>query len=269
MNLFQAIILGIVQGITEFLPVSSSGHLVIVPHLIGWQFGQQEAFIFDVLVQLGTLLAVIIYFWKDLTGILWAWLQAVIRRPSNDKVKAKLGWFLILATIPAGVAGLALKDQVEAAFSSITATAMAMIFTAIFLVLGEWLGNRNKPLSKLTWLDSLVMGTFQAMAIFPGISRSGATITGGLLRDLDRQGAARFSFLMSVPIMLAAGVIAVIDLLEVPNFVDFLPSLFVGFVVAALVGYLAIAWLLRYLANHSLSNFSIYLVLVAAVLLVT
>ncbi|MEK6256121.1 MAG: undecaprenyl-diphosphatase UppP [Chloroflexota bacterium] len=267
MTLFQAILLGIVQGITEFLPISSSGHLVIVPYLFGWQLLEQEIFVFDVLVQLGTLLAVILYYWSDLTGILRAWLQGIAKRTPFADEKARLGWYLIVATIPAGIVGLALKDQVEAAFSSITSTAVGMLLTAGLLLFAEWSNKHARPQSKIDWWDAIIIGVYQALAIFPGVSRSGSTITGGMLRDLDRQSAAKFSFLMAVPVMLAAGGIAVLDLIEVPDLASFLPNLIAGFAAAAVVGYAAIAWLLRFLSSHSVRNFAIYLLVVAVLLL--
>jgi undecaprenyl-diphosphatase len=267
MTIFQAIILGIVQGATEFLPISSSGHLVLFPHLLGWEFPPQEAFVFDVLVQLGTLLAVIAYFWDDLLSILRAWIAGLSHgKPFVDQ-QSRLGWYLLLATIPAGIAGLLLKDQVEEAFTSITATAWSLLGTALLLLIAELLGRQRRSLDQLNWVDSLIIGIFQAFAIFPGVSRSGATITGGMIRHIERPAAARFSFLLAVPVMLAAGVVAVIDLLQIPAWLSFLPSMLAGFVTAALVGYLSIRWLLRYLVSNSLNYFAGYLIIVSVILL--
>lgn len=268
MTILQAIILGIVQGMTEFLPVSSSGHLVIVPHIFGWQIPDKETFVFDVLVQLGTLLAVIVYFRDDLLSILRAWFHGVVSGKYFEDHQAKMGWYLLLATLPAGIAGLLLKDQVEQAFTNLTATAWFLLGTALMLFFAELVGRRNRSLEKLTWVDSLWMGIFQALALFPGVSRSGATITAGMTRNLERPAAARFSFLMAVPVMLAAGVLAMVDLFSISNLASFLPSMLAGFVVAALVGYLSIRWLLDYLANHPLYYFAIYLLIVSLSLLV-
>ena len=267
MTILQAILLGIVQGLTEFIPVSSSGHLVIVPYLFSWQIPIQEAFVFDVLVQLGTLLAVIVYFWDDLLAISRAWLGGLIRGKPFEGPRARMGWYLILATFPAAIAGLLLKDQIEEAFTSIVVTAWFLVGTALLLLVGEWVGKRQRHFEAVTWLDALIMGLFQAMALFPGVSRSGATITGGMARNLERPAAARFSFLMAIPVMLGAGVVTLPDLFAIPDLGAFFPSMLSGFVSAALVGYLAIRWLLRFLSNNPLYYFSGYLLIISITIL--
>lgn len=258
MTIFQSILLGIVQGLTEFLPISSSGHLVIVPHLLGWQIPAGDAFVFDVLVQVATLLAVFTYFWKDIVAILKAFFTGILNRQPFADPLAREGWFIILATIPAGVIGLALKNTVEAAFTSLTATAIFLFFTAVLLLIAERAGKRIRNINNLGWKDAIWIGLFQALAIFPGVSRSGATITGGMTRDLERTDSARVSFLMSIPIMLAAGLAAGVDMLKVPNIGSQMTAFIPGFITAALVGYLAIRWLLGYLTRHPLYVFSIY-----------
>lgn len=264
MTILQAILLGIVQGLTEFLPISSSAHLVLVPYFLGWTLPQDQVFPFDVLVQLGTLLAVIIYFWRDLWTILKAVLQGLIaRKPFADR-QARLGWYLILATLPAALLGALLKNQVEAAFLSPAFTGAFLIGTAILLTLAEVFSRRTRTLENLTWLDALVAGIFQALSIFPGVSRSGATMTGGMLRHLDRPAAGRFAFLMAVPIMLGAGAAAIPDLLDTPNLAEFLPVMAVGFVIAAIVGYLSIHFLLAFIARHSFYVFAVYCALLGA-----
>lgn len=265
MTLFQAILLGIVQGATEFLPVSSSGHLVLVPHILAWQIPAQEAFVFDVLVQLGTLAAVILYFRRDLADITLAWTRALTARRPFSTPNALLGWYLLLATLPALIFGLLLKDQVEAAFDRPVHVAGFLLATAALLLLAEFAGKPQRPLTSLGWLDALLMGLFQVLALFPGVSRSGATITGGMLRGLDRPAAARFSFLMSVPVMLAAGALALLDLFAIPDLAGFLPVMLAGFLTAAAVGYLSIRWLLAFLARRSLIPFSIYLIMVSLI----
>lgn len=267
MSLLQSIILGIVQGLTEFLPISSSAHLVLVPYWFNWNIPADQVFSFDVLVQLGTLLAVIIYFWKDLWQIIRAWMQALLQKSPFATQEARLGWFLILASIPAALAGVTIKDLVETAFGSPVATAVFLFVTALLLMLAEWLGKRQRTLAEFTWLDALIMGIGQAVALFPGVSRSGATISAGMFRHLDRPAAARFSFMMSVPVMLGAGVLSALDLKNIQNLSSFLPTLLAGFLAAAAVGYLAIHWLLRLLQRHSLYVFAVYCVLVGALTL--
>ncbi len=269
MTLIQALILGIVQGLTEFLPVSSSAHLVLVPFLLNWKLDPTQAFVFDVLVQLGTLVAVIAYFWKDLLAVLKAWTAGIRSRQPFAEAESRLGWFVILATIPAGLTGLLLKDKVEAAFSNPMLTALMLFITAILLTLSEVLSKKTRETSELTWLDSLIIGAFQAVSIFPGISRSGATISGGLFRGLKRQDAARFSFLLAIPIMTAAGVLALKDLLAVPGLASFLPVVLIGFVASGLIGYFVIRWFLNFLKTKSLLPFALYCALLAvAVLLI-
>lgn len=258
MTVFQSIILGIVQGLTEFLPISSSGHLVIVPKLLGWNLDPQAAFLFDVLVQVATLIAVFAYFYQDLIEIAVAFVQALIRRDPFGSPKARLGWMLLLASVPAGLFGLILKDAVEQAFNSLAATGFFLLVTAGLLVLAESVGKRLHQIEEVRWQDALVIGLFQSLAIFPGVSRSGATITGGMIRDLKRATAARFSFLMSIPIMLAAGVLAALDLRSVPDLSGQLAVFMPGFVAAAVVGYLSIRWLLQFLTRHPLYLFAIY-----------
>jgi len=268
MTILQSIILGIVQGLTEFLPISSSAHLVLIPYLLNWNFPPSQVFPFDVLVQLGTLVAVIVYFWQDLWLIIQEFFKGIVSGKPFSSFESRMGWYLILATIPAGLAGLFLKDTVEATFNSPRVTAMFLFVTAAFLVIAEWMGKRQKNLSKMTWIDALWIGLFQAVSIFPGISRSGSTITGGMTRQFDRPSAARFSFLMSIPVMLAAGVLSTRDLLQVPDLSSFLPVMAIGFVTAGVVGYFSIRWLLAFLQKRSLISFAIYCAAVAAIVLI-
>ncbi len=262
MTLLQAFILGIVQGLTEFIPVSSSGHLVLVPHVLGWQFDPSQAFIFDVLVQWGTLVAVIVYFWKDLIEIATDFFKALSSGKPFATKNARMGWYLIIATIPAVVAGLLAKDLIESVFASARATGFFLIITAALLVVAERVGKRNRTMEQITWLDSLWIGCSQIFALLPGVSRSGATIAGGMTRNLNRSSSARFSFLMSIPVMLGAGGLALKDLFSMPTTDHFLLPLFVGFLAALLSGYAAIRWLIAYLSKHSLFVFAGYCLII-------
>jgi undecaprenyl-diphosphatase len=258
MTLLQAIILGIVQGLTEFIPVSSSGHLVLVPHFLGWHFPEEQKFIFDILVQWGTLFSVFIYFWKDLTSIAKTFSQGILQKKPFTDPDARMGWYLIVATLPAVVFGLLGKNLIEHAFASAKMTGYFLFLTAVLLVIAETVGRRNRSIEKITWLDSLLIGLSQVLALLPGVSRSGATIAGGMTRHLDRSAATRFSFLMSVPVMLGAGVLALKDLAELPGLSDFLLPLLAGFLAALIFGYIAIRWLIAYLSRHSLYLFAGY-----------
>lgn len=268
MSLFQAFILGIIQGLTEFLPISSSAHLVIAPYLLQWELSKDLVFSFDVLVQLGTLLAVVVYFWKDIIDVATGFIRGLFSGKPFSDPRARMGWLLVIATIPAGLLGLLVKDAVESAFHNITATAIALLVTAGILILAEQVGKKTRKLDSARWMDALWIGAAQALSIFPGISRSGASISAGLLRGLDRPSAARFSFLMSIPIMIAAGGLSLLDLLEMPDLRAHLPAIATGFVTAAVVGYVAIRWFISYISNHSLILFAWYcLVLGGATLL--
>jgi undecaprenyl-diphosphatase len=217
-----------------------------------------------VLVQVATLVAVIVYFWSDLWGIVRAFLTNLWRKTPFQDPQARLGWYLILASLPAGLIGLAIKDLVEQAFDSPTATACFLFVTAGLLVAAERIGKRIRTLGQITWKDSLWIGFAQTLAIFPGISRSGSTIAAGMGRDLERPAAAHFSFLMTVPVMLAAGLLATKDLLELTaqtgggDLGSLLLVFIPGFIASGVVGYLSIRWLLGYLIRHPLYVFAIY-----------
>jgi len=259
MNIFQAIILGILQGLTEFLPISSSGHLVILPFFLNWDIPEKEMFVFDVLVQLGTLVAVIFYFRKELASIIGDFFKQLFSGTPFATHEARMGWLLILATIPAGLAGLLLDDLVEQTFTSPLFAGIALLVTGLLMVLAEKFSQKLGDLHDITFVTALIMGLMQALALFPGISRSGATISGGMARHLKRESAGKFSFLMSIPIMLAAGGLSTYQMItEIPDLMRFLPTMAVGFLTAMVVGYIAIRWLLRFLSNHSLVYFSIY-----------
>jgi undecaprenyl-diphosphatase len=265
MTIIQSILLGIIQGLTEFIPVSSTAHLLISERILGLEAGS-ELFTFTVLVQQGTLLALIVYYWKDLWAIgrAWVievWFGIVLRRrqPFKD-LQARLGWCLLLGTIPAAVAGVFLKDLVEVLFHEpLVEASIRMLITIGLLLAAEGFGRRNRKLDDLTWVDALWVGAAQVLSVFPGASRSGSTIAGGMLRGFDRPAAARFAFLLSVPIMLAAGAYETFDLLRSEHVAGSLVlPIVIGIITAALVGYLAIRWLLSYLARRPLYVFAIY-----------
>jgi len=257
-TLLQGFILGVVQGVTEFLPISSSAHLVLVPRVLGWKFDPGYAFVFDVLVQTGTLVAVIVFYAGTLarmTSAAWGGLRR--RRPFADPL-GRLAWLILLATVPAALAGVLLHDLVESAFDSPTAVSFFLLVTAALLAGAEQFGRPRRSLDELHWRDALTIGAVQALALFPGISRSGSTISAGLFRGLLRPESARFSFLMSIPVMLGAAVVGLKDLADLsPEFTSLAP-LAVGFVTSAIVGYLLIRWLLAYLAGHRLTVFAVY-----------
>jgi len=259
LTIFQAILLGIVQGLTEFLPVSSTAHLILVPWLLGWQFDLRATFVFDVLVQWGTLVGVFAYFWRELGSIVRGMLQGLTRGRPFETFEARLGWWVIVATLPAVVVGVLFKERIEQLFSAYAVIAGMLIVAAALLVVAERFGQRRRDLTALNTTDAVVVGVWQSLALFPGVSRSSATIAGGMLRHLERSAAARFSFLMSIPALLGAGVIALKDLFGNAALLSALAlPLAAGFITAAISGYLVIRWLLAYLQTRSLNVFVIY-----------
>jgi undecaprenyl-diphosphatase len=267
MSIFQSIILGIVQGLTEFLPISSSGHLVIIPYLLKWDLDPQLVFSFDVLVQMGTLVAVLIFYRVKLIEITQAFINGIVKRKPFGDNNSVLGWYLLLATIPAVVVGLLVNGLVEKTFNSPLMVGFFLFVTAGLLILGEILGKHKKDLDQINNKDALWIGFSQVLSIFPGVSRSGATITGGLLCGLERKDAADFSFLMSIPVMIGAGVFSLANLLETPGLFAYIPQLLIGFVVAGVVGYISIAWLLNFIKRQSFKWFALYCVVLGILVL--
>jgi len=254
MNVLQAIVLGIVQGATEFIPVSSSGHLVLVPWLLGWPDPGLE---FDTVLHLGTLLAVLLVFWSDFLSLAAAWWKSVAQR-QFDAPQARVAWWIILGTVPAALMGILWEEQFEALFHSPLHVAVLLLVTGLWLALAERLGRKERQPEELSCWQSLLIGLAQGCAIAPGISRSGATIGAGLLLGLKRDAATRFSFLLATPIIFGAGLLQVRRWLELPYLDASLPPLLLGFLAAALSGYVCIRFLLAYVKQHSLAAFSIY-----------
>ncbi len=252
MNLFQAFFLGMVQGLTEFLPVSSTAHLLLTQHLFRLSSGP-TMFAFLVLVQWGTLLGVLIYFREEW----WELGHSLFRAPFWG-AENRLTRYLLLATLPALAAGFFLHDAVTALFSQpLLEAGVRLWMAAILMSLAEIFGERKRGLESLRARDALWIGLFQVLSVFPGASRSGSTLSGGMLCGLDRPAAARFAFLLSMPVMLAAGAYELLGLWKQPSW-EFLPALGVGMLTAAISGWLAIRWLLRYLQTHSLWPFVLY-----------
>ena len=254
MSLLEAIIIGIIQGATEFLPISSDGHLVLVPAVFGLS---QPDLVLIGLVHAGTLLAIVSYFWRDLLAIARAVFAGLAQRQPFATADARLGYFMVLGSIPAGIVGLLAMDFFEEQFGSPTVAAVGLLVTAAFLVAGERLNRGTKTLDRLTWLDTLIIGSFQVLALLPGVSRSGTTIAAGLGRGLDRPTAARFSFLVGLPAIAGAGLLSIIDIFSAQGSLP-MGHYAAAFVAAAVVGYGCIAFLLNWLKRHTLYPFAIY-----------
>ena len=259
MSIIQSTLLGLIQGLTEFIPISSSGHLVVIRKLFNWT---DQGLAFDVVLHLGTLLAVLIYFAKD-------WKKVILETITK---KNKLFWYIIVAALPASLAGLFLEKIIDNIFREILWVATFFIITGlIFIAVEKYNAYRlveKKGLEKVNWKDSLIIGLFQIISLFPGISRSGATISAGMFRRLKRQEAARFSFLVATLVVLGAGILGIYQLVQKEKLNGELSDLILGFISSALVGYFAIKYLMRYLKQGKLNLFAYYLISLGIILLV-
>jgi undecaprenyl-diphosphatase len=278
LSLVQALILGVLQGATEFLPVSSSGHLVLVPWLLRWR---SPPLVFDAVVHWGTAAAVIVYFRDEWVSLIRVAIHSVRAHrlfrghSDNDRSQQDMGaggarmiWLIAVGTVPGVLAGYFLEGFFEGMFARPAAAAGFLLVTAALLAASERLGRRERHLDELRWLDALVVGVGQALAILPGISRSGATISAALARGVKREPAARFSFLLATPIIFGAGLLKVIDLVRIGDLALQGPALLVGFVAAAVVGFGCIHLLLRYLQRRRLYAFAVYCTVFGAACLV-
>ncbi|MBQ4334987.1 MAG: undecaprenyl-diphosphate phosphatase [Myxococcaceae bacterium] len=263
MNYLQAVVLGLVQGLTEFLPISSTAHLRIVPALFGWR---DPGSAFSAIIQIGTTAAVIAYFARDLWAILRDSVLGLVHRKPFETANARLGWFIILGTIPIGVAGLALKDFIEGPFRSLYVIAAAAIGLALLLLLAERRARHDRPIDALRLRDAILIGVAQAFALIPGASRSGVTLTAGLFAGLTREAAARYSFLLSVPATLAAGLFELRHLMGDTPALEAGP-LAVGTISAFVFGLAAIAWMLKFLRTHTTKAFIAYRVALGVLIL--
>ncbi|MFN0112522.1 MAG: undecaprenyl-diphosphatase UppP [Blastocatellia bacterium] len=279
MNLLQAIILGIIQGLTEFIPVSSSGHLIIAEKMMGLDkvMTPQQITAFVAIIQLGTLAAVIIYFLNDILTIILGWIQGNLMwlqghrgsRGYNARKSARLGWLIIIGSIPAGLAGLLAKKIIEGSLTkSLFVIGSSMVIWALILWLAELVGNKRREMEHAGLREALVVGFFQVFALIPGSSRSGTTIAGALFAGMTREAAARFSFLLSIPIIAASGVLEMREAFHILGDSASMANLIVSTAVSAVVGYASIAFLINYLRRNSTLLFIGYR-LVAGIVILT
>jgi undecaprenyl-diphosphatase len=274
--IFEAIILGIVQGLTEFLPISSTAHLALVPWLVtrlGWANWPDPGLTFDVALHAGTLFAILLYFWRTWIQIIRAALGGKVVRfsetsdsqhdltPEEQRRERQLLWYMIAATIPAGLAGALLEKHIETTFRAPALVAAMLIIVAIVMWIAERMSHFEKPLPQITCGDAMTVGLLQAFAVIPGVSRSGITITGGLFRNFTREAAARFSFLLSTPIIAGAALLKFHHVMKHGLPPGMATGFAVGIIVSAIVGYATIAWFIRYLQTKTLTVFIVYRIL--------
>lgn len=275
MDLLQSIILGLLQGLTEFLPISSSGHLLIFPAIFGWE---DPGAAFTAVIQLGTEAAVLIYFRQDLWNITTVWLRSLRDPDLRSDPNARIGWYLVAATIPIAILGLAFSDQIETAARNLWLVGTTLIVFGIVLGIADNIGSRKRQIEELSVRDGVLIGFAQSLALIPGVSRSGATISAGLFLGLNRAAAARFSFLLAVPAVVISGFYEMSKIIKGDEAVGVpFVNIAVATLVAFVTGYAVIHWFLRYLSNNSFAIFVGYrlilgtgtLILVAAGLIST
>jgi undecaprenyl-diphosphatase len=268
-SLIHAAVLGLVQGLTEFLPISSSAHLILVPKFLGWNDPFADSAAFDVMLHMGTLAALLIYFRTDLWRYLTAWLASIRDRRIGDDPNRRIAWLLVISVIPAALLGAAFESTFDTTFrEQIAWIAVFALIGAALLWLAERWGTRTRGLEAMTAKDAAVIGAGQAVALFPGISRSGITIATGLFLGLERDAAARFSFLMSVPVIAGAGIFKARTLVGSGVGAAQAGELVVGVITSAIFGFIAVAFLLRYLRGHGTGIFIAYRVGLAALIFV-
>ncbi|MEO5710275.1 MAG: undecaprenyl-diphosphate phosphatase [Nocardioidaceae bacterium] len=259
-DVLQAIVLGVIQGLTEFLPVSSSAHLRIFPELFGW--GDPGA-AFTAVIQIGTELAVLIFFRKDIARIASTWLRSLFKPELRGHLDARMGWFIIIGSLPIVVLGVLLKDVIERDFRNLYVIATLLIVMGVVLGVADRLGRTDKEIKQITLRDAVLMGAAQALALVPGVSRSGATLSMGRALGYDREAATRYAFLLAIPAVVGAGLFELKDIPGTDN--PYGPgATAVATVVSFVVGYSAIAWLLRYVSTRSYTPFVLYRVVLGA-----
>jgi len=265
-DLIQSIVLGLLQGLTEFLPISSSGHILIVPAILGWE---DPGAAFTAVIQLGTEAAVLIYFRRDLWQIATTWLDSLRNPARRSELNARMGWYLIAATIPIGILGLVFEEQIENAARNLWLVGSTLILFGIVLGIADNVGSRRRDVGELSFRDGVLIGFAQSLALIPGVSRSGATISAGLFLGLNRPAAARFSFLLAIPAVVASGLFQLYGILSGEEAVgEPIGNVIVATLIAFVVGYAVIAWLLRYVSNNSYAIFVGYRLLLGSGVLV-
>lgn len=264
MDLFRSVVLGILQGLTEFLPISSSAHLAIFPKFFGWE---DPGAAYTAVLQIGTEVAVVLYFWRDIWQIATGWLRGLVSADARDSQEWRMGWFVIIGSLPIIVIGLALKDFIESDFRNLWVIGSTLIVLGIVLGVAERVGRNAKPIDELTWGHAVLFGLAQAAAVVPGVSRSGATISMGLFLGYERAAATRYAFLLAIPAVIGAGVF---NLKEIPggeNAYGWGPTI-VGTIVSFLVGIAVIHWLLQYVSKNSYLPFVVYRIGLGSLVLV-
>ena len=268
MNIFEAVLLGAIEGVTEFLPISSTGHLTIVEKLLGYEIDDPDITAFTAIIQSGAVLATVIFLRRDIARIVPAWFRGLFGAGARRDPDYRYGWAIILGSIPIGVIGLLFQDTIETTLRSLWFVASALILWSGVMWFADRAATQIRHEDDVSWKDTLIIGTVQSLALIPGISRSGATMSAGLLRDFDRVTVTKLSFFLSVPALLGASVLQTVT--EYDNIADGVGwvNTIVATVVSFVVAYAAVAWLLRYIAGHTYSLFIAYRLVLGSLLMV-
>jgi undecaprenyl-diphosphatase len=271
LNIFEAILLGAVEGFTEFLPISSTGHLTILEKMLGYQIDAPDITAFTAIIQSGAVLATVIFLRKDIARIITAWFLGIRDKGQREHLDYKFGWAVILGSIPIGIVGLLFQDTITSTLRSLWFVAGALILWSGVMAFADHAATQVRHEKDVTWKDTLIIGVVQCLALIPGVSRSGATMSAGLLRDFDRVTVTKLSFFLSIPALLAASVLQTIteyDNISADNGgVGWLPTI-VATIVSFIVGWFAVSWLLKFVARHSYSIFIGYRLVLGSLLMV-
>lgn len=268
MQVWHAIILGIIEGITEFLPISSTGHLTIAEKMLGYSISSSSITAFTAIIQSGAVLATVVYFWKDISRVLMAWIRGLFVKKYRKNSDYKYGWAIIIGSIPIAIIGILFKDEIETVLRSLWFVAIALILWSLVMWWADKKAKQNLHEEDITWRDTLAVGIAQCLALIPGVSRSGATMSAGLLRNFDRVAVTKLSFFLSIPALSAAGILQIISKHSAIGASVGWTATIIATLISFVVAYISVAWLLKFVAKHDYSVFIWYRVIVGVLLLI-
>ncbi len=268
MQVWHAIILGVIEGITEFLPISSTGHLTIAEKMLGYSISDSSITAFTAIIQSGAVLATVVYFWKDISRVLMAWIRGLFVKKYRKNNDYKYGWAIIVGSIPIAIIGILFKDEIETVLRSLWFVAIALILWSLVMWWADKKAKQNLHEEDITWRDTLAVGIAQCLALIPGVSRSGATMSAGLLRNFDRVAVTKLSFFLSIPALSAAGILQIISKHSVIGASVGWTATIIATLISFVVAYISVAWLLKFVAKHDYSVFIWYRVIVGVLLLI-
>lgn len=268
MQVWHAIILGVIEGITEFLPISSTGHLTIAEKMLGYSISDSSITAFTAIIQSGAVLATVVYFWKDISRVLMAWIRGLFVKKYRKNNDYKYGWAIIIGSIPIAIVGILFKDEIETVLRSLWFVAIALILWSLVMWWADKKAKQNLHEEDITWRDTLAVGIAQCLALIPGVSRSGATMSAGLLRNFDRVAVTKLSFFLSIPALSAAGILQIISKHSAIGASVGWTATIIATLISFVVAYISVAWLLKFVAKHDYSVFIWYRVIVGVLLLI-